>query len=167
MTVRFDPERVLRVLVAHGVRFVLVGGLAAVAHGSPLPTTDVDITPERSSDNLERLAGALRELGARIRTADPAGVVFPATGAFLAAQPHMLNLVTEAGDLDIVFTPAAFADGYASLIHRVTSLELADGVMVDVADLDAIIESKEAADRETDRRALPYLQALADELDGR
>lgn len=39
--------------------------------------------------------------------------------------------------------------------------------MVDVADLDAVIESKEAADREEDRRALPYLQALADEFDGR
>lgn len=166
MTVRFDPERVLRVLARHRVRFVLIGGLAAVAHGSPLPTTDTDITPQRSEENLERLAAALRELDARIRTAEPEGVVFPVSGPFIAAQPHMLNLTTEAGDLDLTFTPAGFPDGYDDLIERSVPLMLADGVTTDVARLDAIIASKEAADREKDRRALPYLQALAEELDG-
>lgn len=165
MTGAFDPERVLQVLHAHQVRFVLIGGIAAVAHGSPLPTTDVDITPERSEENLDRLAAALRELDARIRTADPEGVVFAATAAFLAEQPHMLNLTTAAGDLDLTFTPAAFPDGYAGLVERSVPLVLAAGVTTQVARLDAIIESKQAADRAKDRRALPYLLALAEERD--
>lgn len=165
MTARFDPERVLQVLARHQVRFVLVGGVAAVAHGSPLPTTDTDITPQRSEANLERLAAALRELDSRIRTPDPDGVVFPVTAEFLAAQPHTLNLITDAGDLDLTFTPAGFPHGYDDLIHRSVPLVLAADVTTDVARLDAIIESKEAADREKDRRALPYLQALAEELD--
>ena len=46
-------------LVEEGVQFVLVGGLAAVLHGSPLPTVDIDVVPERESDNFERLAAAL------------------------------------------------------------------------------------------------------------
>ena len=164
MTTRFDPERVLRVLAKHDVSFVLIGGLAAVAHGSPLPTTDVDIAPDRAEENLGRLAAALTELGARIRTADPDGVVFPVTGEFLAAQPHMLNLVTDAGDLDLTFFPAGFPSGYPQLADRSIPLVLVDGVDTQVATLDAIIESKEAADREKDRRSLPYLYALADEI---
>ena len=43
----FDPERLLRVLNQHGVVYVIVGGLAAIAHGSTLPTEDVDVAPGR------------------------------------------------------------------------------------------------------------------------
>ena len=74
----FDPFRVLAVLHSHDVEFVLVGGLAAVAHGSTLATADVDITPRRRPDNLERLAAALRSLDARLRIDnEPEGVPFP------------------------------------------------------------------------------------------
>ncbi|MFV0315641.1 MAG: hypothetical protein ACK5O2_01605 [Microthrixaceae bacterium] len=89
MSATFDPERLLEVLARHGVEFILIGGLAAVARGSPLPTTDVAVTPRRDAANLDRLAAALRELDARIRTGDPDGVVFPIDGPFLAAQPRM------------------------------------------------------------------------------
>lgn len=163
MNAIFDPERVLAVLHHHHVDFVLIGGLAAVVHGSPLLTTDVDVTPDRDADNLDRLAAALRELDARIRTSEPEGVVFPIGAAFLAAQPRMLNLTTSAGDLDLTFTPAAFSGGYEELRAESDPFELADGEVTHVARLSAIIRSKEAADREKDRRALPYLRALLDE----
>ena len=163
---RFDPERLLSVLAEHDVSFVLIGGLAAVAHGSPLPTTDVDIAPDRGDENLGRLATALSELGARIRTAEPDGVVFRITSEFLAAQPHILNLVTDAGDLDLTFAPAGFPSGYVQLVDRSVPLVLVADVTTQVATLDAIIESKEAAGREKDRRALPYLYALADQIAG-
>jgi hypothetical protein len=163
MTPTFDPERLLEALHRHDVSFVLIGGLAAVARGSPLPTTDVDVTPDRSAENLDRLAAALRELEARIRTAEPEGVVFPIDAEFLAAQPRMLNLVTSAGDLDIAFTPAGFEDGYSGLIGESDRIELVAGTTTQVAGLAAIIRSKEVADREKDRRALPYLRALLDE----
>ena len=42
----FDPEAILRTLVDHGVEFVLIGGVAATLHGSPLRTGDVDICPQ-------------------------------------------------------------------------------------------------------------------------
>ncbi|MCC5952236.1 MAG: hypothetical protein JJU45_09095 [Acidimicrobiia bacterium] len=166
MTASFDPERLLLTLHRHGVEFILIGGLAAVAHGSPLPTTDVDVTPDRSVENLDRLAAALRELDARIRTAEPDGVVFPIDGAFLAAQPRMLNLVTNAGDLDLTFAPAGFEGGFEPLFSESEEVELVDGSLTLVAGLEAIIRSKEAADREKDRRALPYLRALLEETGG-
>ena len=60
----FEPDRILKVLAEHGVRYVLVGGIAATLRGSPSMTYDIDVAPELSSDNLERLAAALRDLGA-------------------------------------------------------------------------------------------------------
>lgn len=44
---RFDPEAMLRVLTDHQVRYVLIGGLAATLHGSPVRTGDADICPAR------------------------------------------------------------------------------------------------------------------------
>jgi hypothetical protein len=163
MTAAFDPQRMLEVLHRHGVEFVLIGGIAAVVRGSPLPTVDVDITPDRSDENLDRLAAALRELGARIRTADSDGVVFPIDREFLGAQPRMLNLTTVAGDLDLTFAPAAFEGGFDDLRGSSDLVELIELAPTRVATLAAIIRSKEAADREKDRRALPYLRALLDE----
>jgi hypothetical protein len=59
----FDPEEIIRVLDRHKVEYVIVGGVAARLHGSPILTEDVDVAPQRSADNLRRLAEALLELG--------------------------------------------------------------------------------------------------------
>ena len=67
----FRPKPILETLVRHRVDFVLVGGLAGVARGSSYPTYDVDIAYARDRPNLERLAAALRELGATLRGAPP------------------------------------------------------------------------------------------------
>lgn len=157
----FDPVRVLEALHDHRVDFVLVGGLAAVAHGSSLATADVDITPSRRTPNLERLASALRELDARLRIAgDPGGVPFPVDAAFLAAQPLMLNLTTTGGDVDLTFTPSGFPGGYDDLRANSVAVHLVATAETEVAALDDIIASKTAAGREKDRAALPYLQEL-------
>ena len=60
-----DTENILAVLRRHGVRFVLVGGIAAVVEGAPLTTFDIDVVHERSAANVRRLVAALAELGAR------------------------------------------------------------------------------------------------------
>src|SRR5947209_2274285 len=64
----FDPERIVTTLAKHGVKYVLIGALAARLQGFPRLTADADITPARNSGNLEKLAAALHELGARIYT---------------------------------------------------------------------------------------------------
>ena len=63
-----DFGKLIGTLIRHEVRFVLIGGLAALAQGSPFPTEDVDVTPERNPENLSRLSAALKALDARIRT---------------------------------------------------------------------------------------------------
>jgi hypothetical protein len=59
------------VLVRHRVDFVLVGGLAGIAHNSSYATQDIDIVYARDGENLERLAAALAEVGATLRGAPP------------------------------------------------------------------------------------------------
>jgi hypothetical protein len=144
------------------VRYVLVGGLAAVLHGSPLPTLDADICPSRDSENLERLAAALEEVDARVRTPDAVeGVRFPYDARFLAGI-ELLNLVTNLGDLDLTFVPAG-TNGFAELAPGAVSMTV-HGVTVPVAALADIIRSKEAADRPKDHWSLPVLRQLLEEV---
>lgn len=161
--VTFDPRLICRALNDAGVRYVVVGGFAGVIHGSPLPTSDVDVVPDRAQDNLDRLAEALVSLGARLRTA--AGPVdAPIDGRFLAKIPFMLNLTTIHGDLDLTFEPAGPRHGYGDWDRDADDVSIADGLVVRVASLDAIIDSKRAAGRPKDQGALPYLESLRDEI---
>jgi hypothetical protein len=162
----FDPLRVLATLHEHGVDFVLVGGLAAVTHGSSLATADIDVAPDRRIENLERLAEALRSLNARIRVPDdPDGVPFPVDATFLAAQPMLLNLVTDAGDVDLTFTPSGFPGGYDELLPNAVHVHLVEAGETAVAALDDVIRSKEAAGRDKDLAALPYLRELRRQIE--
>lgn len=160
----FDPGRMLAALAEARVRFVLIGGMAAILHGDVGVTVDLDVVPQRERANLDRLAGALRTLGARIRAEGaPEGLAFDCSGAFLRnlAPDAILNLTTAAGDLDLTFRPSG-TQGYADLRRDATLVEAADGVRILVAALADVIRSKEAAGREKDRLALPRLRRLLD-----
>lgn len=157
-----QADEIFACLDRHGVRYVVIGGLAAVLHGSPLATFDADICPAREADDLRRLALALEELDARIRTPDAAeGVPFPREAAFLA-RVQLLNLVTRFGDLDLSFIPSG-TEGFEDLVRN--ALEMMIGShRVAVAALDDVIRSKEAANRPKDQRTLPVLRQLREEL---
>jgi hypothetical protein len=157
-----DPETLFSTLHRHEVEYVLIGGLAANLHGSPVVTNDADITPRRDRDNLTRLAAALRELDARVRTtAEPDGLPFACDPEFLELM-KMVNLQTRAGAFDITFEPAAFP-GYELLASHAVVMTVF-GIPVKVAALRDIIQSKQTANRLKDQAALPHLYALEDEI---
>ena len=160
---RFDPVEICAVLSEEGVEFVVLGGFAAIIHGSPLPTEDIDVIPSRSAANLERLATALKRLEAKIRTGDEP-IETRIDAAFILNMPHMLNLVTRCGDIDLVFTPAGTLKNYEQWLERSRRAQLREGLVVAVADLEDIIASKTAANRPKDQRSLPYLESLRDQL---
>ncbi|WP_157544605.1 hypothetical protein [Nocardioides halotolerans] len=154
----FDFDRIVEALTDHGVKFVVIGGLAAVAQGSPFPTEDVDVTPEMTRDNLDRLSAALRDLDARIRTdAVPDGLPFDHDGESLGAA-GVWNLVTPHGWLDISMVPAG-TGGYADLVADARELDIM-GIQVRVASLADVIRSKQAANRAKDQRVLPTLREI-------
>lgn len=158
----FRPEEILRVLRDHSVRFVLVGGYAAVVHGSPYVTTDIDVVPERSEDNLARLSAALDDLHARVwSSGEPAGIPFGHDARSLG-DARVWNLVTDHGRLDLTFEPSG-TTGYADVARDAIRLTIL-GVEVDVASLADVIRSKEAAGRAKDRLVLPALRELLAEF---
>jgi hypothetical protein len=161
----FDPVALLETLRRHDVRFVVIGGIAALAQGSPLPTEDVDVTPELGEDNLTRLASALRELGARLRVDGDDPVALPADPRLLA-QAGTWTLTTRFGDLDVVASPPG-TQGYDDLRRDAFEVELAPGVSVVIASLADVVRSKEASNRAKDRAQLPALRATLERFHAR
>ena len=162
----FDPARMLSALADREVRFILIGGMAAVLHGDVGVTVDIDVVPERSEENLERLAEALRSLDARIRTeGEPEGLLFDCSAEFFRNLPldSIVNMTTEAGDLDVTFRPSG-TSGFSDLRRDAVEIEAADRLHIFVASLEDVIRSKQAAGREKDRLALPRLRRLLDRL---
>lgn len=155
----FQPAEILAALERHGVRYVVIGGLAATLHGSPVVTTDADICPARDRDNLERLAAALKELRAKIRTPGvPGGLAFACDAIFLSRIEAALNLTTRFGDLDLSIVPSG-TGGFEDLRQQAVTISLM-GHPVAVASLEDVIRSKEAANRPKDQAALPTLRLL-------
>jgi hypothetical protein len=153
-----DPERLIRTLAKHNVRYVLIGAVAARLQGFPRMTADADITPARDPDNMRQLAAALRELKARIYTESVLeGLPFDCSPSMLA-RADLWNLVTTAGRLDVAFVPSG-TTGYADLIRNAVSFDVF-GAKLDVASLEDIIRSKEAADRPQDRQDVAILRAM-------
>lgn len=162
---RFQPDVILKALVAHDVRFIVVGGLAAQAHGSPSLTSDLDICHARDGENLARLAATLEELSA-IRRDPPADTprLPPLDVQTLRAGGH-LTLTTSAGDFDIIANPDPGFD--YELLRSTAAATTVAGHRVLVASLDALIAMKRAAGRPKDRIELEVLGALREEIDRR
>ena len=158
MPPRLRARPILECLKRHEVRFVLIGGLASIHWGSPFPTEDIDITPQRSRENLDRLSAALTDLGARIRTlSEPEGLPFSHTGVSLA-DAAVWNLRTDYGDFDISFVPNG-TEGFSDLDRDAESATV-HGVEIRIASLADIIRSKQAANRPKDQRVLPTLREI-------
>ena len=66
-----DFEALLRGLCAAGVRFIVIGGAAATAHGSARLTNDLDVLYARDAANIGRLVSALSPFQPYLRGAPP------------------------------------------------------------------------------------------------
>jgi hypothetical protein len=69
-----DLTALIENLTSAGVEFIVVGGAAAVLHGAPTSTIDLDIVHRQTPDNVNRLLGVLTRLDTIYR--DPAGVQY-------------------------------------------------------------------------------------------
>ena len=149
---------ICRVLIDHGVKFVIIGGVAARLHGTGHATIDIDICPSTDDANLSSLTAALQELGARLRVEGHSdGVPFD-PHADMLRQVTTMTLITEHGPLDLCFAPTGFPDGYASLTEH-ASIIVVGAVDLPVASLQDVVTSKRAAGRPKDIVALPPLEA--------
>ncbi len=166
-----DTARILRVMQHHGVKVIVVGGIAAVLHRWSGSTFDLDLVPQRTTANLNRLGLALQVLTAEV-WADPARQDLSPMGKPPEADDfgytaeglrrhEVWHLMSSAGPIDIASSIEGVG-GYEALRVDAEERRVFD-VDVVVASLQDIIASKRAAARPKDLRALPELEDLLSE----
>lgn len=151
-----DIEALLRALVSADVEFIVVGGAAAVIHGAPVTTQDLDIVPQQAQENLDRMLDVLNQLDTRFRPVRADRDIAPS--AVHLAGNSQLNLITRHGPLDVLLR-LDDARGFDELVRQ--SHEISDGdLRFRVIDLDALIEIKRSTGRARDALVVPMLLAI-------
>jgi hypothetical protein len=149
-----DFSALLVALHEANVKFLVVGGLAAVLNGAPVHTYDVDVVHRRTAENVDRLMPVLEALDAVYRI-QPERRLRPAKPALLSSGHQ--NLITKYGPFDLLGTIGNDL-GYEELLPRSVEMLIAEGVRVRILDLETLIEVKEQLNGEKDRAMLPLLR---------
>lgn len=156
-----DPnfEQLLLLLATNDVRFIVIGGLAAMAHGVARATYDIDVVYSREPENIKRLATALRPHQPYLRGAPP-GLPFRWDEATVQAGLNF-TLTTNLGALDLLGEVAG-GGFYEQLLPFSQEFEIF-GVKCRFVELEKLIQLKRAAGRPKDLETIAELQALLDE----
>lgn len=146
----------LDLLLDASVEFILVGGGAAVIHGAPVTTQDIDIVHSREVANVDRLLHVLSRLDARL--VDPSGRHLLPEHAALSGPGQSL-IRTRLGRIDAL---GALHDGrgYEELLATAETVNF-DGRSLRLIDLQTLIEIKSRTGRAKDRIVVPVLLELA------
>lgn len=149
-------EAILRALVDNGIRFVVVGGVAATVHGSARVTNDIDLCYDTAIDNLERLVKLLAGWHAYLRGVER-GLPFILDVRAFRTTPIM-TLTTDMGDVDVMDRVPGVGD-YAAAV-KASDLVRIGAVPFRALSLEALIASKRAVRRKKDVEHLLELEAL-------
>jgi predicted nucleotidyltransferase len=152
-------EQMARQLQQHGVRFIVIGGWAAIIHGTARSTNDVDVVYARDADNIQRLVEALQPWQPYLRGAPP-GLPFLWDAATIRAGLNF-TLTTLYGDLDLL--GEVTGGGTYEQLLPFTQEATAFGITCQVVTLERLIQLKRAAGRTKDLEVIAELQALLEE----
>ena len=156
---RPDFLNILHIFQKHEVDYIIVGGVCAVLHGSPISTFDIDIVHSREPSNIDRLLKALEELEAQYR--DPAGRIIKPKRSHLSSPGHQL-LMTKDGPLDLLGEISKGRD-YNELLKKTAILILSENLRVRLLNLETLIQTKEEAARDKDIAILAILKRTLEE----
>ncbi len=153
-----DLGQIIPPLVRAKVDFILIGGMAAILHGSARVTFDVDLVYSRTDESIQRLANALAPHNPYLRDT-PSALPF----VWNATIRSGLNftLTTNLGDVDL-FGEVAGGETYPDLLPHSFDVD-AFGVRFKCIDLPTLIRIKETAGRNKDREAVAELRVLLEE----
>jgi predicted nucleotidyltransferase len=149
-------ERMIAALLAAGVRFVVVGGVAATIQGSARLTNDLDICYDPATDNLEALVRLLRGWHAYLREVEPE-LPFTLDVRALRATPVM-TLTTDLGDIDLL-DQVLGVGGYRK-VQAASEPVAIDAIRFRALTLPALIAAKQATGRAKAREDVIELEAL-------
>jgi len=140
-----------------GVEYVVVGGVAAVMHGSALVTKDLDVCAPLQGANLERLWSCLDGIHPKLRMR-PDHMALPEHVKNLTNLKN-LYLLTDLGILDLLGDVTGLGD-YSQVLAQSTREDFGEGIVSRLLSLDALIEAKRAAGRPKDLRHLHELEVI-------
>lgn len=149
-------EAILAALVAHRIRFVVIGGVAATVHGSARFTNDIDICYDTEPDNIERLVSLLVEWQAYLRGVEP-GLPFILDARTFRTTPIM-TLTTPMGAIDVLDRVPGVGT-YADAVDRSERVRVGSTEFLALT-LEALIASKKAVRRKKDIEHLIELEAI-------
>jgi hypothetical protein len=158
-----DFPAALTCLAGNGVRFIIVGGAAATAHGAARLTQDLDLVYARDAENLDRLVAALGPHAPYLRGAPP-GLPFRFDRPTLARGLNF-TLTTALGDIDLLGEIVG-GGTFESLRADTVELDLFSVRCLCLA-LPRLIAVKRAAGRPKDLEAIAELEALLEATAGR
>ncbi len=155
-----EIESAVDSLVEHQVEFVIVGGVAIIAHGVPYATFDLDFCYAQTTGNLKKIVAALDSFKPRLRD-------FPKDLPFVWDERTLQNgtnftLETSLGDIDLLGEVAGVGS-YIEVFNHSEIMKLFD-YEVRILSLKNLIEAKKAAGRPKDLFILPQLEALQEVL---
>ncbi len=153
----------VRGLTDAAIRFVVVGGVAAAAHGSARVTDDLDVCYDTAPDNVATLARLLSDWHAYPRGIEP-GLPFIMDAQTLRQAP-VLTLTTRQGLLDVMDVVKGVGD-YAKCVAASEETAVSD-VRFRLLTLPALIRAKRAAARPKDLEHLIELEAIAETISRR
>jgi hypothetical protein len=151
-----QPNQILERLNGASVEYVLVGGLAAVFHGVPLVTRDIDICLPMTQANLTRLERAIADLHP-VHRQTPQRLPFSVAADFPRGLQNVY-LRTDWGVLDCLGEIKGIGD-FAAVARRSLLVDLPIGACR-ILNLDALIDAKSALDRPQDKLALIHLKRI-------
>ncbi len=154
-----DFPGLLQALQRERVSFIVIGGAAATAHGSPRLTLDLDVVYDRRPENVERLVAALRPFGPTLRGA-PAGLPFIWDERTIRSGLNF-TLSTSLGAVDLLGEVSG-GGGYQDLVKETETIRLFSVECLCV-NLDALIRLKRAAGRRKDLEAIAELEVIREE----
>jgi len=152
-SMRVELNSILEELLIANIKFILVGGLAAVVQGAPVTTLDVDIVYDRTTENISKLLTFLKSIDAYYRRPDDK-VILPKEDDFLTMGHRLFT--TRLGPIDVL----AFIEGekiYEDLIKHTVEIEFR-GHTLHVLNLKMLIELKKTSKDPKDQQILPVLE---------
>lgn len=154
-----DYKRLIELLVNNEVKFIIVGGVAAVAHGSSRVTFDLDVVYARDEENVERLIKALNPYSPYLRGAPP-GLPFLFDKETVQRGLNF-TLTTSLGDLDLLGEVTG-GGSYEDLLPHSEVVEIF-GIKCFCLGLKRLIDVKRATGRPRDFEAIAELEAILEE----
>ena len=140
-----DFKEFLKLLNAHGVKYILVGGYAVSFHGFPRATGDMDLWVEMNDENAERISAALHEFGMPEESVPPELFLDPENLIRIGIPPVQIEIMTTVSGVD-------FGEYFANSISTIV-----EGTEFQVIGLDDLKKNKKAAGRYKDLEDLENL----------